>query len=255
MTSATPPVAITELLPRYPIRPPAEPLQNRAVGLIKGRYLPSAESEYQGLLLADDGVLIDTVVLGKVKSLLNKVDPETSHIWVVYPKTNTNPKKQQDPEKPTLPPLHVQIAGIWEPETLHPSTPEEAVPEGLEANPNYFSVRGAVAFQNKEEGWLMVKVMQKPKEPGGKPFFNKIRVEGSVAEKAVNAFWEFDCTRSGQQLTIVEARLIKKFKPKSPSGKPKGKFTKGGKPVKPGEKPLQGTQDKPKPRPNPKPKQ
>jgi hypothetical protein len=90
MTSTTT-LDIPEPLQLYPIRPPAEPLQNRAVGVIKGRYIPSTDSEVQGLLLADDGALIDAVVLGKVKGLLKKIDPSSSHAWVVYPKTNTNP--------------------------------------------------------------------------------------------------------------------------------------------------------------------
>ncbi|GAC1489393.1 MAG: hypothetical protein NVS2B14_00620 [Chamaesiphon sp.] len=142
-----------------------------------------------------------------------------------------NPKKEPDPDKPPMPPLHIQISGVWEPETLHPDTP------AVEVDPNYFSVRGEVIFQNKDEGWLTVKVVQKPKKGSEKPMFNKIRLEGFVDAKAVKSFWEFDCSRDGQKLVIQDGRFIKSLKPPKPKSE-KGKFTKGQTPVPKKEKPA-----------------
>ncbi|GAB4350023.1 MAG: hypothetical protein Fur0042_17670 [Cyanophyceae cyanobacterium] len=89
-----------------PVPPPSEPMQYRAIGLVRGRYVPSEEQFTQGKVLAADGTEIDAVLLGRVMSLIrNHVDLEVDHLWVAYPRTRTED-------------LHVQIVGIWEPETL-----------------------------------------------------------------------------------------------------------------------------------------
>lgn len=89
-----------------PVPPPSEPMQYRAIGLVRGRYVPSEEQFTQGKVLAADGTEIDAVLLGRVMSLIrNHVDLERDHLWVAYPRTRTED-------------LHVQIVGIWEPETL-----------------------------------------------------------------------------------------------------------------------------------------
>jgi len=61
---------------------------------------------------------------------------------VVYPRTRRRTK------------LHVQLAGVWEPETLHPETPTPA----LGQKPDYYSIQGEVVYQHKEEGWVAVKI-------------------------------------------------------------------------------------------------
>jgi len=94
---------------QQPIPPPSEPLQYRAIGLIRGKYMPSAEQLTRGTLLAADGTLIDAVLLGRVMSLVkNHLSLEQDHLWVVYPRT-----RQTDDH------LHVQIVGVWEPEKLN----------------------------------------------------------------------------------------------------------------------------------------
>ena len=92
----------------HPIPPPSEPRQYRAIGLIRGRYTASQDQFTQGILLTNDGTVIDAVLLGRVMSLVKKhIDLEQEHLWVVYPRT----RQKQDN-------LHVQIMGVWEPETL-----------------------------------------------------------------------------------------------------------------------------------------
>lgn len=96
---------------QHPIAPPSEPKQYRAIGLVQGRYQSSTEQFTRGNLHTPDGSEIDAVLLGRVMSLLkNHLDLESEHLWVVYPRT-----RQEDDD------LHLQIMGVWEPETLRKS--------------------------------------------------------------------------------------------------------------------------------------
>ncbi|MBE9063880.1 hypothetical protein [cf. Phormidesmis sp. LEGE 11477] len=71
-----------------PISLPSEPRQYRAIGLLKGKYVASEEQLNRGDIQAEDGTLIDAVLLGRVTSLLKKhIDLEKDHLWVVYPRT------------------------------------------------------------------------------------------------------------------------------------------------------------------------
>ncbi len=115
---------------QQPIPPASEPMQYRAIGLVRGKYAPSEEQFTRGFLVTDDGVSIDAVLLGRVMSLVKKhLDLEQSHLWVVYPRTR---EKEYD--------LHVQIVGVWEPENLNSTleadeaTGEEAFEETAESD-------------------------------------------------------------------------------------------------------------------------
>ena len=102
-----------------PIPPPSEALQYRAIGLVRGRYVPDVNQFTKGNMITSDGTTINMVLLGRVMSLLKKhVDLTVDHLWVVYPRTRAEN-------------LHMQIVGIWEPETLSkseedPDNPEES---------------------------------------------------------------------------------------------------------------------------------
>lgn len=118
---------------QHPIAPPSEPKQYRAIGLVRGRYQPSTEQFTRGNLQTPDGSEIDAVLLGRVMSLLkNHLNLEEEHLWVVYPRT-----RQENDD------LHIQIMGVWEPETLrkikqNKSTDEEQdnVTSSLNISPN-----------------------------------------------------------------------------------------------------------------------
>ncbi len=93
---------------QQPIPPASEPMQYRAIGLVRGKYQPSEEQFTRGTLFTDDGTAIDAVLLGRVMSLVKKhLNLEQPHLWVVYPRTNEREYS-----------LHVQIVGVWEPENL-----------------------------------------------------------------------------------------------------------------------------------------
>ncbi|ASC73357.1 uncharacterized protein XM38_043220 [Halomicronema hongdechloris C2206] len=89
-------------------------MQYRAIGLVRGIYSPSEEQFNRGLLTTEDGTSIDSVLLGRITSLVKKhLTLETPHQWVVYPRTRTDDSEDsQDLD------LHLQIVGVWEPETL-----------------------------------------------------------------------------------------------------------------------------------------
>ena len=73
---------------RYqPIAPPSEPMQYRAIGLVRGTYEPSEPDQLnRGNLTTEDGEVIDSVLLGRITSLVKKhIDLTVPHLWVVYP--------------------------------------------------------------------------------------------------------------------------------------------------------------------------
>jgi hypothetical protein len=191
-----------------PIPPPSEPRQYRAIGLVRGQYAPSIDQITRGALMASsDGTPINAVLLGRVMSLVkNHIDLQQTHLWVVYPRTG-----QHDGN------LHVQIVGVWEPETLNEandtSDPNgEGVNSTVPASPtaisevedNYFSVRGEAIFADREQGYLVVKIKQAPRKAGDKLKFFKLKLTGNLPGKAVGHFWEFHICRKGNDLVIQE---------------------------------------------------
>ncbi|MDJ1178790.1 hypothetical protein PJF56_07940 [Roseofilum sp. BLCC_M91] len=203
-----------------PIPAPSEPLQYRAIGLIRGRYYPG-DRLTQGTLIASDGTEIDAVLLGRMMSLLKKhLDLEVEHLWVVYPRT----REKDDP-------LHTQIMGVWEPETL--DSPELS---GQSIHPligdNYFSIRGEVVFHSLETGEVKIKINQAPRKKGEKPRSFKLTLKGTLMGRILHYFWEFHVVREGADLVIQEALCIgpvsRGSKPRSPrsSGRRQGGYFK-----------------------------
>ncbi len=229
-----------------PIPPSDKPKQYRAIGLLQGRYVPGDDIT-RGTLITSDGTNIDAVILGKVLGLVKspRIDLEKEHLWVVYPRTRGNranaldesehheeqPEKLPDLEPPLedeKPSLHVQIAGIWEPETLHPDSPAPA----LQQQPDYFSIQGEVVYQNKEEGWVMVKIIQfSARKPEEKPPYFNLKLLGFLPELPVKNFWSLHVQREGSSLVIQDGQKIAylgKKKPKKGPPKKKGQRGSGG---------------------------
>ncbi len=220
-----------------PIKSPTGKQQYRAIGLLMARYIPSAEEFQQGILMTQDGTLIDAVVKGQMFSLVkSKIDLEKEHIWVVYPKT---PKEESSDI-----PLHVQIAGIWEPETLHP---EVEPPEESQFQVDEFSVQGEVVYQDFTTGKVIVKIRQSPRNKGETPKFFKLKLQGYLPPKSLKSFWEFKVRRVGTDLLIQSGEHIAPIS--DPSKKPFGKkpFNK-----KKGRRPQGNKKFNQKPNPKPK---
>jgi hypothetical protein len=209
---------------QQPIPPPSEPMQYRAIGLVRGRYLASDEQFTQGNLLTNDGVELNAVLLGRIMSLVkNHLDLEQEHLWVVYPRT----RQENDT-------LHLQIVGVWEPEKLakqlteedeqdseleesqilddpvsvsspestSPPKPSSEIPDGG------FSVRGEVVYQSFDAKSLVVKIKQAPRKPIDKPKYFKLKLTGVLATKAVGKFWDFQVKRQADLLLIESAEAI-----------------------------------------------
>lgn len=219
-----------QLTGNTPIPPASEPLQYRAIGLILGKYLPSAEEFNQGTLLADDGTVIDAVILGRILSLIkNHLDLEKSHLWVVYPRIRKEDNK-----------LHAQIMGIWDPHlVIKPLNAESIVKEPMpqsgdyanEPNPdvatipsletimipdNYFSIRGEVIYQSRETREIFVKIRQAPKKKDEEERYFKIRLVGDLPLKMVGNFWDFDVLREADDLTIRSGQSVASLRAKLP---------------------------------------
>ena len=218
-----------------PIQSPTRKQQYRAIGLLMARYIPSAEEFQQGILMTQDGALIDAVVKGQMFSLVkSKIDLDKEHIWVVYPKT---PKEESEI------PLHVQITGIWEPQTLHP----ELEPTDLQYQVDDFSVQGEVVYQDFTTGKVIVKIRQSPRKKGETPKFFKLKLSGFLPPKSLKRFWEFKVRRVGYYLLIQSGEYIAAIS--DPSKKPFGKkpFNK-----KKGRRPQGNKKSNQKPNPKPK---
>lgn len=223
-----------ERLWQHPIPPPSEARQYRAIGLVQGRYIASADQFTQGTLLTSEGKLLDAVLLGRVMSLVKKhIDLDQDHLWVVYPRT-----RQQEGN------LHVQIMGVWEPETLRSDESEnvsetsatsqsqlaelgektEALPK---VEPGYFSIRGEVVYQSQEaEKYVIVKIRQSPRKDNDKPKFFKLKLMGIAGMKSVGHFCDLHVQLQEDYLVIQESHDIgfigaKKRKPPFQKGGPR----------------------------------
>jgi hypothetical protein len=148
----------------------------------------------RGTLIAEEGTAIDAVLLGRVISLVkNHLDLEKSHLWVVYPRI-----RQEDDH------LHVQIVGVWEPETLSPNLPETDTPATPQVQHGYFSIRGEVIYASQETGTVIIKIKQAPKRESDKTKFFKLKLQGTLSERSVGHFWDLQVQLAGDTLVIQD---------------------------------------------------
>ncbi|WP_170188228.1 hypothetical protein [Geitlerinema sp. P-1104] len=192
-----------------PIPPPSEPRQYRAIGVVRGRYVPSEEQLTQGQLETGEDMTVEAVLLGRVMSLVkNHIDLEQDHLWVVYPRTG-----QRDGN------LHLQIVGVWEPEKLSQEESESELPplSSEEVHEGYFSVRGEVVFYSEEEQRVIVKIRQGPRKAGQPPKFFKVALKGTATGRVLRHFWSFEVERQGQDLVILTGENMGVMPPKRQS--------------------------------------
>lgn len=193
-----------------PIAPPSEPMQYRAIGLLKGRYEPSEETFNRGNVINHDGTTTCAVLLGRTTSLVKKhIDLEKEHLWVVYPRTIF----QDDVG------IAVQIVGVWEPETLGEDEDETVETPADAIQPDYFSIRGEVIKYDERKQEITVSIVQKMragKQPK-RPF--KLVVNGSIGVKTIGYFWDMHVRREGNQFVLTEGSYIGAVPPKKRSKK------------------------------------
>lgn len=212
---------------QQPIPAPSEPMQYRAIGLVRGRYEPSDEQFTRGNMTTTDGTLVEAVLLGRVMSLVkNHLDLTQEHLWVVYPRTR---ERQED--------LHVQIVGVWEPENLTKSDdademPEEETPSYVsssEVEDNYFSIRGEIVYHSTDDGSMIVKIQQAPRKKDDRAKAFKLKLKGNVSGKALGYFWDLQVRREGGDLVVKQGTSIGMIPPrKKPKFEGHGGFRGGG---------------------------
>jgi hypothetical protein len=182
---------------KQPIPPPNHPRQYRAIGLVYGQYTQTEGQLTQGVLTREDGTEIDAVLLGRMISLIkNHIDLTQPHLWVVYPHI-----RQEDDH------LHLQLVGVWEPETLGQNEVTGVTGESDEEQTSgFFSIRGQVAFASSETEVIIVKIRQAPKAEGERPKFFKIKLKGLLPEKPVSRFWDLQAQLVGTDLVLQSAK-------------------------------------------------
>lgn len=202
----------TAISRKVPISPPSHPQQYRAIGLIRGIYEPSLEQMTRGSLTTAEGTNIDAVLLGRLLSLIkNHLDLAQEHLWVVYPRT-----------RQTNDHLHVQIVGVWEPETLdkdlEQDTDASAVNQDDTASENvvqdgFFSIRGEAVYSSPEKQVAILKIRQAPKKETEEAKYFKIKLKGTLSDRPIGHFWDLKAQLQGSDLVIQEANdlgMIKK---------------------------------------------
>ncbi|WP_413677462.1 hypothetical protein [Prochlorococcus sp. MIT 0916] len=192
----------------HPIPSVTDPLQYRAIGLVRGIYKPQDDDTFtRGALIDSKGNEIDSVVLGRVITLIrNYVSLEKPHLWVVYPRCRNNQN------------LHLQITGIWEPSTLKKDIVESEVfneasssnfdSDDLLEGDDYFSIRGELIFTKPEEKEVVIKIRQKPRNQQKKALPFKVKLKGEVPINYLKHFISLDVRRVDYQLLVEDFQII-----------------------------------------------
>ena len=190
----------------HPIPPPNHPRQYRAIGLVYGQYYPSETHLTRGVLTTEEGVLVEAVLLGKMMSVIkNHLDLSKPHLWVVYPRM-----RDEDDH------LHFQLAGVWEPSTLHPQArpalaSDQPPPESQQGQ---FSIRGEVIFADRERELIILKIRQSPRPSSStdqtttfqRPKCFKIKLKGILSERPLGHFWDLKVKLQRDTLIIQAAK-------------------------------------------------
>ncbi|APB34990.1 hypothetical protein GlitD10_2648 [Gloeomargarita lithophora Alchichica-D10] len=216
----------------HPIPPPTEPLQYRAIGVLRGRYEPSEEQFTKGVLITHDGVQVDAVLLGRLMSLVKKkLDLSQERLWVVYPRTRNQPRAvpgEPVPDTPFLP-LHVQMMGVWEPGELHPE--EELTAEDIRVEEDYFSIRGEVVRQNHRAEAVTVRIRRAPMNLAGTADTFKLELKGTLPQPGKGMFWDLQVKRQGTNLLIRQAHQVAAILPNKPAARRPGPTSRPSRPT------------------------
>ena len=176
--------------------------------MVRGIYKPQDDDTFtRGALIDSKGNEIDSVVLGRVITLIHNYVPlEKPHLWVVYPRCRNNQN------------LHLQIAGIWEPSTLKKDYVEtkglnEASSLNVDSDDllegdDYFSIRGELVFTKPEEKELVIKIRQKPRNQQKKALPFKLNLKGEVPINYLKHFISLDVRRVDYQLFVEDFQVI-----------------------------------------------
>ena len=194
---------------KNPIQKVTNKLQYRAIGIVNGIYNPYEMSQLnRGFLTDNQGLKIETVVLGKALSLIKKhINLKKSYFWIVYPKN----KNTQN--------LHLQITGIWDPYQLdkivdeNPKKNIQELLEDLNLTDNYFSIRGQLVYVNNQKKELVIKICSSKKVKNLKNNNFKLVIKGEIPLAILNNFLSLDVIRDGNTLKMIKYEIVEKNMP------------------------------------------
>ena len=182
----------------HPIAPVTEPTQYRAIGVVRGVYVPTdAEQLTRGIIRTAEGAELEAVVLGRLLTLMRRhLNLEEPHLWVVYPRSREDGG------------LHLQMVGVWEPSTLAPEQEGGSSTDALPEGDDYFSVRGELIYTRPETGDLVVKVRVMPRPDGSRPVPFKLQLKGEVPLEHLRHFVALNLRRTDQFLQLESFEVI-----------------------------------------------
>ena len=187
---------------KSPIQKVTENLQNRAIGIIYGSYKPSnKEALNKGILKDQNNLPLDAVVLGKTLPLIKKyIDFNKKYFFIVYPRNKNSDS------------LHLQIAGIWDPNSLnkeqkdHSQNPHEIL-KNFDLKDNYFSIRGKLIFVKIPEKEVIIKIT--PSNLLNKKIKSfKLILKAELPLNLINSFLSIDALREGNGLYMENFEVI-----------------------------------------------
>ncbi|MDA0887338.1 MAG: hypothetical protein O2977_06710 [Cyanobacteria bacterium] len=220
----------------HPIAPVTEPTQYRAIGVVRGVYVPTdAEQLTRGIIRTAEGAELEAVVLGRLLTLMRRhLNLEEPHLWVVYPRSREDGG------------LHLQMVGVWEPSTLAPEQEAGSSTDALPEGDDYFSVRGELIYTRPETGDLVVKVRVMPRPDGSRPVPFKLQLKGEVPLEHLRHFVALNLRRTDQFLQLESFEVIGPVAQRGTrggKGRRDGASAKGGKAAKAGKgRPAGATQ-------------
>jgi len=187
---------------KSPIQKVTENLQNRAIGIIYGSYKPSSkDSLNKGLLTDQNNLSLDAVVLGKTLPLIKKyIDFKKKYFFIVYPRNKNSDR------------LHLQIAGIWDPNSLNKEQKDDSqnlheILKNLDLKDNYFSIRGKLIFVKIPEKEVIIKITpSKILNNKNKTF--KLTLKAELPLNLINSFLSIDALRDGNSLLLENFEVI-----------------------------------------------
>ena len=187
---------------KSPIQKVTENLQNRAIGIIYGSYKPSnTESLNKGILKDQNNLPLDAVVLGKTLPLIKKyIDFNKKYFFIVYPRNKNSDS------------LHLQIAGIWDPNSLNKEQKDYSqntheILKNFDLKDNYFSIRGKLIFVKIPEKEVIIKITpSKLLNNKNKSF--KLILKAELPLNLINSFLSIDALREGNSLRMENFEVI-----------------------------------------------
>ena len=193
---------------KSPIQKVTENLQNRAIGIIYGSYKPlNTESLNKGILKDQNNLPLDAVVLGKTLPLIKKyIDFNKKYFFIVYPRNKNSDS------------LHLQIAGIWDPNSLNKEQKDytqntHEILKNFDLKDNYFSIRGKLIFVKIPEKEVIIKITPSNLLNNKNKSF-KLILKAELPLNLINSFLSIDALREGnalhlQNFEVIENKSIK----------------------------------------------